>query len=249
MRTLSELPAIGYGTLSTIVSLGYNKKELENYCRGIISNFSNDMESLVRYYIKELDLEIEIEGMYFDALSNSMYMYVEENEVGIIQPTCLQTDNDIVFTKGKFSEFLVKKRMLGVKLNLKEQRGLMDKEEAIAYVKQLAPKSTFQGILNKFISKVRVRYEKIKTGKWTKLNKINYKSNINTSMIECYFLTRTEKALYFYRYFFHNLYCVAIARRCDEEECFKQYLKYLYLRSNYAILYANVLTGEEMYML
>lgn len=74
MRTLSELPAIGYGTLSTIVSLGYNKKELENYCRGIISNFSNDMESLVRYYTKELDLETEIEGMYFDALSNSIYI-------------------------------------------------------------------------------------------------------------------------------------------------------------------------------
>lgn len=249
MRTLSELPKSGYGTLSTTVCLVYNKKELENYCRGIISTFSNDMESLVRYYTKELDLDTEIEEMYFDALSNSMYMYVEKNEVGIIQPTCLQTDNDMVFTKGKFSEFLVKKRMLGVTLHLKEQKGLMAKEEAVAYVKQLAPKSTLQGILNKFISKVRVRYEKIKKGKWTKLDKINYKSNINTSMIECYFLTRTEKELYFYRYYFHNLYCVGVASRCDEEECFKQYLKYLYLRSNYVILYANELTGEEMYML
>ena len=249
MWTLSGLPDIGYGTLSNKVCLGYSKKELENYCRGLIFNFSDDIESIVRYYTKELNLDTEIEGMYFDVLSDSMYMYVENNEIGKIMQTYIKTDNDKVFPKGDLSAFLVKKRMLGVMLYLKEQRDLIGKEEAITYVKQFAPKIVFQDILNKFISSARLRYEKIKTGEWTKIDKKYFKDNINTSIIECYFITRTKSTVYFYRYKFHTLECGAVARRDDDEGCFKQYLNFLYLQSNYFILYTNELKGEEVYLL
>lgn len=243
---LTILPQIGYGTVSDKVCIGYAKKYIESYARGVVDDFETDLENLVLYHLKELNLEQDLDGLYLYVLQNSMYMYVEKNGVGKIQNTYLQTNHVQIFKKGELNAFLVKKQMLGVKLYGKERDDLMNKKEAIEYVKQIAPKILFQDILSKFISRTRLKYEKFKNSGWENLNTEKLKNQILSEVVTCYFATRDERMMYFYRYQYRQIECGAIAMIEDDEDCFNKYLNFLYLDNHINVYDINNIHGTEM---